>query len=113
MSDQLLERIAAVVDGAGDADDVLRGVVGELAAAPAVSWAGISFLEGGRFEPGPDEGEPAPAARTSVPVSWQGTVVGELAVDGEVAPEVLETIASQVSAYVLLGWDTGGEPWEP
>ena len=46
---------------------------------------------------------------------WQGTPVAELAVDD--APEedrmFLERVAVLVSGYCLVGWDTGGESWEP
>jgi hypothetical protein len=49
-----------------------------------------------------------------VPVVWQGVEVADLAVDGaspEDAP-VLEQIAALISGQCLVGWDTGGEPWE-
>jgi hypothetical protein len=39
--------------------------------------------------------------------------VGELAVDGAPAPELLDCVAAAIAPYVLLGWDTGGEVWEP
>ncbi len=48
-----------------------------------------------------------------MPVSFQDAVVGELAVDGDAEPAFLARVAEQISAYVLLGWDTSGEAWEP
>ena len=48
-----------------------------------------------------------------VPITYRGNVVGELAVDGEPDTAVLEGVATRISEHVLLGWDTGGEAWEP
>jgi hypothetical protein len=50
-----------------------------------------------------------------VPVVYQGDRVAELAVDD--APEedrtFLERVAALVAGHCLVGWDTGGEDWEP
>ena len=47
--------------------------------------------------------------------TWQGTRVAEVAIDD--APEedrmFLERVAVLVSGHCLVGWDTGGESWEP
>lgn len=112
MSTRALEAIDRILDRGGDADDVLRAVVAELAREPGIAWAGIVFLENGEPVLGPEHGEPEPSRRNAVPVSYRGTVVGELVVDGEAEPAFLERVAVLVSAHVLLGWDTGGEPWE-
>jgi hypothetical protein len=39
--------------------------------------------------------------------------VGELWADGDVEREDLEQIAVLIGPHVLIGWDTGGEVWEP
>jgi hypothetical protein len=48
-------------------------------------------------------------------VSFQGDRIAELAVDG--APEedrmFLERAAELVAGHCLVGWDTGGEAWDP
>ena len=79
------------------------------------AWAGIFFLEDGELALGPHAGAPDESRRTSVPVTWQGDRVAELAVDD--APEedrmFLERVAVLVSGHCLVGWDTGGESWEP
>jgi hypothetical protein len=62
---------------------------------------------------GPQSGEPDEARRIEVPIDYRGDRVGSLAVDGEASPELLARVATLVSAHVLLGWDTAGEPWEP
>lgn len=105
--------IEAIVGRGGDADDVLREVVAALASR--YRWAGILFVEGGTLALGPHAGTPDEAARLQVPVAFQGERVAELAVDG--APEedrrFLERTAELVAGHCLVGWDTGGEDWEP
>jgi putative methionine-R-sulfoxide reductase with GAF domain len=113
VSTRALEAIDRILNRAGDADDVLRAVVTALAEEPTISWAGILFLESGGLVLGPEAGTADEERRISVPVVYQGESVGELAVDGKAELAFLERIATLVSAHVLLGWDTGGETWEP
>ena len=51
----------------------------------------------------------------AVPVTWQGDCIAELHVDD--APEedrmFLERVVDLVAGHCLVGWDTGGESWEP
>jgi hypothetical protein len=110
---QALEALRNVLDESSEPDDVLRATVEVLAAEPAVEWAGIAFNEEGRLALGPQAGEPDEARRARVPVHFQGRKVGELWVDGDVERAFLEQVAALLSAHVLIGWDTGGEPWEP
>jgi len=113
VSPSALEALAGVVEQGGDADDVLRAAVAVLVAEPAISWAGIRFLEEGELLPGPFAGIPDEERRLTAPISFRGDLVGELAVDGDAEPAFLARAAEILSAYVLLGWDTGGEAWEP
>ena len=110
-----LEAVDGILERGGDADDVLRQVVAALHEQAGYSWAGILFVEEGELVLGPHAGRPIEARRTSVPVVWQGDRVAELAVDD--APEedrmFLERVALLVSGHCLVGWDTGGESWEP
>lgn len=108
-----LRAIGGILERDEDADDVLRDVVAALVQEPTIAWAGISFREQGELVPGPSSGRPDERRRTVVDVSYQGEPVGALAVDGEADRAFLEQIAELVSAHVLLGWDTGGESWEP
>ena len=55
-----------------------------------------------------------------VPISYEGLVVAEIDIDsdrpaafGDGDRDFLERVAELLSAYCLVGWDTGGEPWEP
>jgi hypothetical protein len=105
--------IEQIVDAGGDADDVLRAVVGELVEDGGCAWAGIWFVEGEELELGPQAGAPDEARRVRVPIEFRGERVGELGVDGESEPALAERVALLISPYVLLGWDTGGETWTP
>ena len=55
-----------------------------------------------------------------VPVTYEGRVVAEIDVDsdepaafGSEDRSFLERVATLVSPYCLVGWDTGGEAWAP
>ena len=113
MSTRGFEEIDRILNAGNDADDVLREVVAELVEEPAIEWAGVLFLEAGALALGPEAGVADRTRRVGFPVSYQGTVVGELAIDGEAEPAFLERVALLISTHVLLGWDTGGEAWEP
>jgi hypothetical protein len=110
-----LEAVDRILNRGGDADDILRQVVSALHEKAGYAWAGIYFLEDGELALGPEAGTPDESRRTSVPVTWQGDRVAELVVDD--APEedrmLLERVAVLVSGHCLVGWDTGGESWEP
>jgi len=96
-----------------DADDQLRATVAELAARDDCSWAGVFFVEGDELVLGPEAGTPEPARRAAVPVVWRDTRVAELAADGGVDTAQLESVAAEIAELCLVGWDTGGEEWEP
>ena len=55
-----------------------------------------------------------------VPISYGGLVVAEIDIDsdqpaafGDADRQFLEQVAERIGLHCLLGWDTGGEPWEP
>jgi hypothetical protein len=95
-----------------DADDILRQTVAALV-ADGCAWAGIFFVEEGELALGPQAGEPDDAQRQAVPVMWRGERIAELAADGEVDKARLEQVAAEIADLCLVGWDTGGEAWEP
>ena len=100
-----------ILERGGEADDVLRQVVDVLAGVyPYVS---LWFLEEGELAPGPCVGEPVDSER--YPISFQGAKVAELEVGGADDDDrtLLERVATLVSAHAMVGWDTGGERWEP
>jgi hypothetical protein len=95
-----------------DADEQLRAVVSDLAAREDCAWAGIYFVEEDRLVLGPESGTPDQSRRSTVPVLWRGGRVAELAVDGELDPAELESVAAAIADLCLVGWDTGGEVWQ-
>jgi len=115
VSEAALAAVEAVVARGGDADDVLRAVVVALHDDAGYAWAGILFVEDGALSLGPEAGTPGTAERTTVPVSWDGEPVAELAVEGAGSDDgpFLARVAELVSDYCLVGWDTGGEEWNP
>ena len=97
----------------GEADEVLRAVVEALAAEPELEWCAIAFLDAGELVVGPRAGEPDEARRLRVPVLYEGSAVGELWADGYANRDALERLAERLAEYVLVGWDTDGEGWDP
>jgi hypothetical protein len=108
-----LEALDRILNRGGDADDVLREVVTVLVERADCAWAGIAFVEDGSLVLGPVAGSPDETRRERVEIAYRGDKVGELWADGAPDRGVLERVATLVSAHVLLGWDTGGERWEP
>ena len=104
-----LEAIGRILDRGGDADDVLRSVLDALHERGA-AFAAVRFVERGGLVPGPAVGTPTDAL--AVPVVYDGEQVGvlELATDDET---LAERVATLISPYVLVGWDTGGTGWDP
>jgi hypothetical protein len=108
-----LEDFDLILEQTDEADDALRRVVARLAEQEGVSWAAVAFLEDGALTIGPAAGAPDPTRRRSVPITFQGDPVGELVVDGAPDPVLLAGLGERIAPYVLIGWDTGGEAWEP
>ena len=113
MSARAVETVTQIVEQGGEADDILRTAVAALLREPGVEWVGIAFLEDGELRLGPAAGVADRAQRLQAPIMFQGAQVAELRVDGHVDREHLDRIASLVAPYALIGWDTGGELWDP
>jgi hypothetical protein len=113
MSSRALDRLDRVLREHKEADEVLRATVQVLTKEPGVTWAAVAFLESGEPTIGPSAGEPDEQARTRIPIVYRDSQVGELWVDGVVDRGLLERIAFLIAEYVLIGWDTLGEAWEP
>jgi hypothetical protein len=107
-----LEAVDRIVERGGDADEVLRAVVAALV-EHGCAWAGIAFVEDGELVLGPRSGDADEARRTRAEIAFKGDKVGELWADGCDDPALLDVVAARVATHVLLGWDTGGEDWEP
>ncbi len=112
MSAAAIEAVDRILAEGGEADDVLRAVVETLVATGACSFAWILFSEEGDLVPGPQAGAPDPAERTRVPVLFNADHVADLVGDGCDDPAFLERVALAISPHCLVGWDTGGLPWD-
>lgn len=113
MSERPAGAIERILEEIEDADDALRGAVAALVTDSEIVWAGVAFLEDGVLALGPSAGAPDEARRTRVLVVFKGTLVGELWADGNPDRAVLEHVAARIAPQVLIGWDTGGEAWQP
>ena len=108
-----VEEVERLLDRGGDADDVLREVVAILHERLG-RYVRISFVETGGLSPGPAAG--VPSETTSFPIEFERRRVAELEVGGEPGDDdraLIERVATLVSPYALVGWDTAGEAWEP
>jgi hypothetical protein len=107
-----LEALAQVMDVGGDADDVLRDALAIL--GRLYPWAAIRFVENGELVTGPSVGDAGAETGRTAQIVFQGMKVGELAASaGAEDAAFLERVALLISPYCLVGWDTGGETWEP
>jgi hypothetical protein len=113
VSERPVEAIEQILGETDDADDVLRRAVSVLVSDPDIVWAGVSFLDDGMLTGGPEAGSPDEARRMRVAITFQDALVGELLADGRPDRAVLEQVASLIAPQVLIGWDTGGDAWEP
>jgi putative methionine-R-sulfoxide reductase with GAF domain len=62
---------------------------------------------------------PSTRSEIVVPIVYEGKVVGEIDIDSDTpaafGPEdnaLLERVATLISPHSLVGWDTGGVPWQ-
>lgn len=108
-----LEAVERVLDHGGEADEVLRQVVAILHERLG-RFVRISFVEAAELVPGPAAGDEE--TTTPFPVTFQGSRIADLEAGGRLSPEeeaLLARVATLVSPYALVGWDTGGEEWTP
>jgi hypothetical protein len=102
------------VNREGEADEILRQAVATIAKR-FDTFCGIRFVEDGGMLDGPSAGafgEP----RAVVPITYDDSSIAEIVLGNELADEdrdALDRIAELLSAYCLVGWDTGGESWNP
>jgi hypothetical protein len=111
-TDAALEAIDQILARDDDADNVLRDVVAALVESGACAWAGILFAEEGELVLGPEAGTQNPDRRLQVPVLFNDARVADLVVDDCLDSAFAERVATAISAHCLVGWDTGGVPWE-
>ena len=97
-------------------DDLLREAVTILRDQAGLGFAGVAFVEEGSLVLGPHAGSEPAAGVESFPVRFNGGRVADLVAGPELddgARALLREAAELLAPYCLVGWDTGGEPWEP
>src|SRR5262249_58267066 len=108
------DAVERIVNRESEADEILRQAVATIAKR-FDTFCGIRFVEDGGMIDGPSSGafrEP----KAVVPITYDDSSVAEIALGAEIAEEdrdVLDRIAELLSPYCLVGWDTGGESWNP
>ena len=111
-----LEAIDRILNRGGEADDVLRAIVGVLRERAGFGWAGIAFVEGDELRLGPEAGHLV-GDSVAHEVVFRGKRVAELRIApparDEDAHAFLDRVALLISPHCLVGWDTGGEAWQP
>ena len=116
-----VEAIERILNREGEADEILRAAV--VALHERISDArgvAVAFVEDGELVPGPIAGATIASRRpiVAVPVLYERRPVAELWIEPTVSPTRPTRRSSRgssdlLSPYCLVGWDTGGEAWEP
>jgi len=106
--------IQQILERSEEADQILLGTIAALS-AHYEAGVGIRFIEEGSFSDGPWAGE-AGVTTTEVEVRYDGELVALLVTPASLAADAIKTweqVADLISAFCLVGWDIGGEDWEP
>ena len=107
-------RRSRILTAGGEPDDVLRGVVAALVDSARGVVGGDPLRRERR--PGARPGgrrRRERGGRTCPGSSTRATPVAELAAEGCSDRALLERVAGLIAEHCLVGWDTGGAPWEP
>jgi hypothetical protein len=115
----IADRVQAIVESGEEADEILRAALAAVHEAAGAPWSAIAFVEEREMAVGPllgraPEGTPEPAL--SVPIVYRGETVAGLWFGSEAPRELaaeLSRVAALLAPYCLVGWDTGGEHWDP
>ncbi len=106
--------IEQILERSEEADQILLGTIAALS-SQYETGVGISFIEEGLFSDGPWAGETGTVA-TEVEVRYDGELVALLVTPAWLNDDdraTWEQVAELISAFCLVGWDIGGEDWEP
>jgi hypothetical protein len=106
---EAIDAVEPILNRGGDADEVLRAVLAALHER-GVAYSAVRFVENGELVDGPSVGTRTDGA--TVDVLYDGERVGALTVAVDDAA-FAERLATLIAPYVLVGWDTAGEPWAP
>jgi hypothetical protein len=118
--DDVIATIERAIQHEPEADEILRQAVVVLYEwTTGVRSVAVAFVENGALAAGPIAGAPLAAApAVTIPVLYERREVAELWIDSETDADdrdraFLHRVGQLLSPYCLVGWDTGGESWEP
>jgi hypothetical protein len=114
------EAVETIIAHEPEADQILReAVVALYERIPDVRSVAVAFVENGQLAPGPIAGDPISGTPpVTEAVLYERRPVAELWIAGGGLPDegdrkLLVRVCELLSPYCLVGWDTGGEAWEP
>jgi hypothetical protein len=110
----VVDAVQAIVDRSDEADQILLATIA-LLAERYEGGVGLRFVEEGVFSDGPWAGARGDVTG-EVPIRYDDELVGEFATGfalDDDARATLEAVAAIIGDYCLVGWDIGGEDWEP
>jgi len=97
----------------------LRIPIGEGVCGAAVASGQTEIVDDVTADPRYLACFPSTRSEIVVPIRWKDAVIGEIDVDsdqpsafGAADREFLDLVATRISPYCLVGWDTGGVPWD-
>jgi hypothetical protein len=115
----LTDQVQAIVDGGQEADEILRASLAAVHEGVGAPWSAIAFVEERRMAAGPLAGQPpggVPVPEMIFPIAYRGETIAALWFGSETPRGLdadLERVAALLAPYCLVGWDTGGERWDP
>ncbi len=109
-----VEAIERIINRESEADEILRQSVATIAKR-FETFCGIRFVEDGGMIDGPSGGDYA-EPQSVVSITYDDSSIAEIALGMPLEEEdrdAFDRIAKLLSPFCLVGWDTGGEAWNP
>ncbi len=97
-----------------EADEILRQSVATIAKR-FETFCGVRFVEDGGMIDGPSGGDYA-EPQAVVPITYDDSSIAEIVLGTPLEQDdrdAFDRIAKLLSPFCLVGWDTGGEAWNP
>ena len=109
-----VDAVEWIINRESEADEILRQSVVTIARR-FETFCGIRFVEDGGMIDGPSGGDYA-QPQAVVPITYDDSSIAEIVLGRplqEVERDAFDRIAKLLSPFCLVGWDTGGEAWNP
>ena len=109
-----VEAVERIINRESEADEILRQSVATIAKR-FETFCGIRFVEDGGMIDGPSGGAYA-EPQAVVAITYDDSSIAEIVLGAPLEEEdrdAFDRIAKLLSPFCLVGWDTGGEAWNP